>query len=74
MQAKQEEKAELEAILEQVRHVLANGLLMALVPLLRYASGAADPLSNADFCFTNSSQALYCSRFFGALRKWLCLP
>ena len=39
MQAKQEEKSELEAILEQVRHVYANdcGLLMTFVSLLRYS-------------------------------------
>lgn len=37
MQAKQEEKAELEAILAQVRHILANDceLLMTFVSLLR---------------------------------------
>ena len=55
MQAKQEEKAELEAMLEQVRHVLVNGLLMTLVTLLRYATGAADPLTSANYCFIDSS-------------------
>lgn len=51
MQAKQEEKAELEAILAQVRHILANdGDLLTFVPLLRYAKGAADPFANADYC------------------------
>lgn len=56
MQTKQEEKAELEAILEQVRHIPRHGLdlLLTFARLLRYVIGAVDAATHAYIGIVNS--------------------